>query len=416
MSSGTHSLQAEIASSIQAWMLRHALLPPDRAAAIAPLIATFSHACSPHERDLDAAELRGYRVAAMFLALFWCLDHLEVQHAAGRDTIDRLESMLGAVQERGRAADRDPWVQALSELLDVMTGTGRRDVTVFAAAFADHLDAVEEKAQARMSANTAAGAPGAAESCGRIDDFLRLRPLLVATEPYLRSWQTVLGCWPGPAFARAVASLEPDLRRAHPSALLDRALDRARLASARGRGLEERRRSPALSELEALTVTLTYLANDLASVDRDRRAGGPEQEPNLALHLERYFRARIQERICPCSWDHGIEPAPPAAQAGTMVVDMYNAGAARLRTLRHRLEHEQEHDARRYLSLIIRIVDGNVQSTLAHAGARARADLASASASDGQANEPRYSSVSTLERLHLVDDASEPPDIASDGV
>ena len=60
------------------------------------------------------------------------------------------------------------------------------------------------------------------------------------------------------------------------------------------------RRAPALSELEALTVVLTYLANDLGSVERDRRGGGPDQEPNLVLHLERYFLASAQARVSAC--------------------------------------------------------------------------------------------------------------------
>src|SRR3712207_6937086 len=52
--------------------------------------------------------------------------------------------------------------------------------------------------------------------------FLRLRPLLVATEPYLRIWQTALGLWPAPSPTQTVASLALDVRRAHPHAGLDR--------------------------------------------------------------------------------------------------------------------------------------------------------------------------------------------------
>lgn len=402
-------MQSRITSSIHGWMLRHGLSSHDRAATIAPLIAMFSCRCSPHERDQGMGDHQGYQCAAMFLALFWSFDHLDVQHEAGRDTLDQIRRRLGGGQDGARTADRNPWLLAVSELLDALMGTDRRDVDVFAAAFADHLDAIEENALARISAS-AAGAPGATDLCDRIDEFLRLRALLVATEPYLRGWQTVLGLWPAPSFAQAVATLAPEVRRAHPHALLDRALDRARLAHARTR-THVARRSPALSEIEALTVIQTYLANDLGSLDRDRGAGGPEQEPNLVLHLERYFLVRAQARARPCRWDEDTRPMPATEHAVTTVVAMYNAGVARLQALeRLVLAHEHDGAARGYLSLLIRIVDGNLRAMLDHIGGHAVAAADTALAGEPvparHESDPRYGSVATLVRLRFVGDAA----------
>jgi hypothetical protein len=403
-------MQSSIASAIHGWMLRHGLSSRDHVAAVTPLIATFACRCSPFERDQDVTDPRGYELAAMFLALFWSLDDRGVQHQAGRDMLDHVERRLAGAPDDERAVGRHPWLLALSELLDALMGTERRDVTAFVAAFADHVYAVEEEARARISTHGAAGAPGANEPGDQIDELLRLRPLLIATEPYLRLWQSLLGLWPAPSFAQTVTSLAADVRRAHPHAGLDRALDLARLAHART-PTSMVRSSPALSELEALAVVLTYLANDLGSVDRDRGADGPDQDSNLVLHLERYFITRSQVRARPCPWDEDTRPMPATEHAVTTVVAMYDTGVARLRALK-RLVLAQEHDADagRYLSLLIGIVDGNLQGMLAHSGGQAgtRAGTASANqpAPAGQESEPRYGSVATLMRLRFVDEAA----------
>jgi hypothetical protein len=393
-------MQASIASAIDSWMLRHGLA----SCLTAPVLATIACRCSPDERDQDVTDHRGHELAAMFLALLFSLEDREVLDQADRDTLDQMRHRLASVQDGGRAADRHPWLLAVSDLLDALMGADRRDVAAFAAAFADLLYAIEEEAMARISTNGAAGAPGAKDPCDRIDEFLRLRPLLVATEPYLRIWQTVLGLWPAPSLAQTVASLAPDVRRAHPHAGLDRALDLARLAHARTPARMVRR-SPALSEIEALTVVLTYLANDLGSIDRDRRAGGPEQEPNLVLHLEHYFLAGAQARVSPCPWDEEARSLPAAEQAEAITVDMYNAGIARLQTL-VRLVLAHDVSARRYLSLLARIVDGHLHGLIDFASERVSTTSASEPAPAGQENEPRYSSVATLMRLRFVEDAA----------
>ncbi|HWN71803.1 MAG TPA: hypothetical protein VNM90_29395 [Haliangium sp.] len=401
MSPRTPERQSSIASFIHGWMLRCGLASHDRAARVAPIIATFACRCSPDERDPDVTD-RGYEVAAMFLALFFAFDDWAVQHQADRDTLDQIRRLLAA-QDEAPAAGCHPWLLAVSKLLDALSGADRRDVQGFAAALADHLYAVEEEALARISTDGATGAP-AHELCDRIDEFLRLRPLLIATEPNIRIWQTVLGRWPAPSFVQTVASLAPGVRRAHPHAGLDRALDLARLAHARApAGLV--RRSSALSELEALTVVLTYLANDLGSVDRDRSAGGPDQEPNLVLHLERYFLAGAQARVSSSPWDEEARSLPAAEQAEAITVDMYNAGIARLQTL-VRLTLEHDVTARPYLSLLIRIVDGNLQSTRDHAIAQAGTASDSEPATAGQELQPRFSSTATLMRLRFVDDVA----------
>jgi hypothetical protein len=387
-------------------MLRHGLASRERAAIVAPVIATFACRCSPDERDQEVVDQHGYELAAMFLALFFAFDDRGVQHQADRDTLDQIRRRLAAVRDDEPTAGRHPWLLAVSELLDELMGAGRRDVEAFAAAFADHVYAVEEEAMARISTSGAAGAtsaPDAKELCDRIDEFLRLRPLLIATEPNIRIWQTVRGLWPAPSLAQMVASLAPDVRCAHPHPLMDRALDLARLAHART-PTRMVRRSPELSEIEALTVVLTYLANDLGSVDRDRSGGGPEHEPNLVLHLERYFLAGAQARVSPCPWDERARSLPAAEQAEATTVDMYNAGVARLRTL-VRLLLAHDGSARPYLSLLIRIVDGNLQSTVEHTSAHASPSSASEPATAGQELAPRFGSIATLRRLRFVDDA-----------
>jgi hypothetical protein len=402
----TPERQSSIASAIHGWMLLHGLASHDRAAAIAPIIAAIASRCSLDERDPDMADHKGHELAAMFLALFFALDDREVQHLVDRDTLDQARRSLAAVPDGGRAAGHHPWLLAVWELLDALMEADRRGVEAFAAAFADHLYAVEEEATARSSTDGAAETPGAKELCDRIDEFLRLRPLLIATEPYLRIWQTALGLWPAPSLAQTVASLAPDVRRAHPHAGLDRALDLARLAHART-PTRMVRRSPALSEIEALTVVLTYLANDVGSVDRDRRGGGPEQEPNLVLHLERYFLAGAQARVSPCPWDEEARSLPAAEQAMAIPVDMYNAGIARLQTLVPLvLAHEHDLGARTYLSLLIRIVDGNLQNTLELTRVHASTASGSEPASAGQTLQPRFGSAATLMRLHFVDDTA----------
>jgi hypothetical protein len=398
----TAERHSSVASAVHGWMLRHGLATPDRAAVVAPIIASFACHCSLDERDHDSTDHRDHARVATFLALLFSLEDGAVRDQADRDTLDQMRRRLAAVQEGGRAVGRNPRLLALSDLLDALMGAERRDVTAFAAAFSDLLYAVEEEAMIRISTHGAAGVPEA-ELCDRIDEFLRLRPLLVATEPYLRLWQTVLGLWPAPSFAQTVASLAPDARHAHPHAGLDRALDLARLAHARTpAGLV--RRSPALSEIEALAVVLTYLANDLGSIDRDRSGGGPEQEPNLVLHLERYFRAGAQARVSPCPWDEHARSLPAAEHAEAITVDMYNAGVARLQTL-VRLVLAHDGSAKPYLSLLMRIVDGNLQTTVDHTSLHASTASGSEPVIAGEALAPRFSAIATLRRLRFVEDA-----------
>lgn len=398
-------MQASIARAIHGWILRHGLAARDRAAAVADLVATFSYRCSPPARDQDVTDPQGYELAAMFLALFWALDDQAVEHQAGRDMLNHIAGRLAGKPDDVRASSRHPWLPAVSALLDALMGPVRRDVTAFVAAFADHVHAVEEEALARNAAHRATSAPDAQDLCHRIDELLRLRPLLIATEPYVRIWQTVLGLWPAPSFEQAVASLAPDVRRAYPQAGLDRALDRARLAYAKTQA-HTQRESPALSELEALTAVLTYVANDLGSLERDRGAGGPEQEPNLVLYLEHHCLGHSHS--CSCPWDDGIGPLPTPERAAAIAAAMYNAGVARFQALQRPMLAQAQHgDARRYLSLLARIVDGNLEGMLEHTGRDARARAGAASAREparvGQATEPRYGAVETLMRLRFID-------------
>jgi hypothetical protein len=229
-------------------------------------------------------------------------------------------------------------------------------------------------------------------------------------EPYLRCWQTLLDCYPGPSFEEAVSSFAPEVWRAYPHAGLDRALALASGTYA----LDGRRRSPRLSEIDALAVVAIYLANDLASVARDRQSEGPDQDLNIVLLLERHFLAPADD--CARLWDVGASavPAPERAEAAT--VGMYDALVARFRTLRNLvLARDGSDDTSDYLLLLARTVDGYLQGLIELAAERLSTSSASAPSPEGPSIEPRYCSIATLKRLRFIDDAVTPSVEQPDG-
>lgn len=393
------SMQAGITGAIDAWMIRHALLSADRAPTIAKVIGTFCCRCSPDAGEDEIARPADYHVVARLLAVLLCLDDAAPGQQGAGHVLGEIERDVSAIVAGREPAS--PWLRAVSELLHGVAGPSGRDIETFKAALLDHWDAVREEA---MAQERAAGEHAWTARRDWLADYLRLRPLLIGTEPYLRCWQTLRGCWPAPSLVHALEAEAPAVRRAYPHAVLDRALDVAREARACGR----LRRSPALSELDALVVVATYLANDLGSRERDQRARGPGRDPNLVLLLERCFLGRD---------DAGGNAGAPRAgaaleRAEATVVDMYNIGISRFRAFRTRaLASEDGAGARQYLSLLARIVDGNLRSTMEHAGARAvepagarAGEQAGVMAPGGHDAEPRYSSLETLKRLDWTSD------------
>lgn len=385
-------MQASITSAIDAWMIRHALLPAERVATLAGLIATFCCCCSPHDGEHEISRPEDYHVVARLLAVLLCLDDATPgQHGPG-GVLATIERDVSAILAGSRAATT-PWLRAVSELLDGVAGPSGRNIEIFTAALLDHWDAAQEEALA-----TAEEQPAWTARRDWLGDLLRLRPLLIGTEPYLRCWQTLLGCWPAAELVHALDADAPAVRRAYPHTALDHALDVARYA----RACVRPRRSPALSELDALAVVATYLANDLGSRDRDQRAGGPGRDPNLVLLLERYFLGSADARAVPGSG----RGAAARERAETMIVSMYNIGISRFRAFRTRaLAMEHGAGARQYVSLLARIVDGNLLSTISHAG-QLTIDTSdrgqSAAPSGGHEAEPRYGSLTALNRLDWI--------------
>ena len=413
------SIQASVTSEIRDWMIRHELLPADRASAMAAIIGTFCCRCSPHEgehgHEHEISRPEDYHVVARLLAVLLCLDDPAPGQQGASEVLGKIESGASAILA-GPPLAASPWLRAVSELLRGVAGPAGRDIETFKAAFLDHWDAVEEETRAVARGRVSEHAWTAQRDW--LADYLRLRPLLIGTEPYLRCWQTLLGCWPAPSLVQALEAAAPAVRRAHPHVALDHALDVARHAHAGGRT----RRAPVLSELDALAVVSTYLANDLGSRERDRRPQGPGSDPNLVLLLERYFLGRADAERGPGN------PYDPAAleRAEAVVVDMYNIGVSRFRAFRTcALAAGDSADTRLYLSLLARIVDGNLLSTIAHTGehtgehSRAYAGeytgqhngergvdgsarAHGAAATGVHATEPRYSSLETLRRLSRI--------------
>lgn len=372
---------------------------------MAAIIGTFCCRCSPYGLEHEISHAGDYHVVARLLAVLLCLDDPAPGQQGASEVLGKIESGVSAIHA-GPPLAASPWLRAVSELLRGVAGPAGRDIETFKAAFLDHWDAVEE--ETRALARERVSEPVWTAQRDWLADYLRLRPLLIGTEPYLRCWQTLLGCWPAPSLVQALEAEAPAVRRAHPQAALDHALDVARHAHAGGR----LRRSPALSELDALVVVSTYLANDLGSRERDQRSQGPGRDPNLVLLLERYFLGRADAERIPG------DPHDPAAleRAEAVIVDMYNIGVSRFRAFRTcALAAGDSADTRLYLSLLARIVDGNLMSTMEHTGEHtgeytgehagqgsARAHGAAATAAHG--TEPRYSSLETLKRLNWIRD------------
>lgn len=352
------AMQASVTSAIRTWMVSHELLPADRATSLAAIIGTFCCRCSPWGEQHEISRAEDHHVVARLLAVLLCLDDPAPGRQDAGEVPGALERGASAICAGTGPAD-SPWLRALSELLRDLAGPAGRDIETFKAAFLDHCGGVQE--ETRAVARTA-GAPAWSARRDWLADYLRLRPLLIGTEPYLRCWQTLLGRWPAPALVAALEAEAPAVRRAHPQVALDHALDVARQAHASGCT----RRAPALSEIEALVVVSTYLANDLGSRERDRRAQGQGGDPNLALLLERYFLgdgAEIPE--------HSREEAA-LQRAEAAIVDMYNIGISRFHALRtYALAMSDSPDTRQYLTLLGRVVDGNLISTIEHAGSHA---------------------------------------------
>jgi hypothetical protein len=409
------SVQASVTSEIHAWMIRHELLPAAHASTMAAMIGTFCCRCSPHglEHGLEISQPEDYHVMARLLAVLLCLDDPAPGQQGASEVLGKIASGVSAILA-GAPLAASPWLGAVSELLRGVAGPAGRDIETFKAAFLDHWDAVQE--ETRAMARAGASEPVWTARRDWLADYLRLRPLLIGTEPYLRCWQTLLGCWPAPSLVRALEAEAPAVRRAHPHPALDHALDVARHAHAGGRV----RRAPALSELDALAVVSTYLANDLGSRERDQRSQGPGRDPNLVLLLARYFLGRAGAEAAPGN------PHDPAAleRAEAVIVDMYNIAVSRFRAFRTcALAAGDSADTRLYLSLLARIVDGNLRSTIEHTGEHpgehtgghpgehtgghpghggARAHGAAAPGAHG--TEPRYSSLGTLKRLDWIRD------------
>jgi hypothetical protein len=390
-------MQTNLAHLLEAWMVRHELLPRDRARTMAAVIARQCVHCAPDRRRGETIALEDHWIAARLVAVIFCFEYLghAQQHP---DPLAELGRTIAAARAGDAAAPGNPWLLAISDVFLSLRGPERRDIEVLAAAFEDHAEAVREMALVAAAGHGPGRAP--ASCCDAIDACLRLRPLLAGMEPFLRCWQTVLDCWPGPSFQRAVTALVPEVRRAYPHAGLDRALDLASETSP----LVRRTRSPRLSEVDAMSVVAIYLANDLASVERDRRSEGADRELNIVLLLERHFLAPAHG--APRIWDDGPGALPAPQRAAAATVGLYNVLVARFCAVRDILfAHAGSDDTRDYLRLLARAVDGHVQGLTELAAERVSTAPARESGPAGQASEPRYGSLATLQRLRYIDDA-----------
>ena len=391
-------MQSNLAQMLDIWMVRHRMLPPERAGTMAAVIARQCLHCSPRPHRGENIALEDHWIAARLVAVIFCFEYLS-QARDHSDPLGQIGSVIAAVRVGDAAAPGDAWLLAISELFSSLCGPEHRDIEAVTAAFEDHVDAVREMAGIPAAGHGSAREP--ASCCDAIDECLRLRPLLAGMEPYLRCWQTLLDCWPGPSFEETASSLAPEVRRAYPHAGLDRALALASEACARG----GRRRSPRLSELDALGVVAIYLANDLASIERDRGSGGPDRELNLVLLLERHFLAPAHEPVR--LWDDGPGSLPAPQRAEAAAVGMYNVLVARFRALRNLVvARDGGDDTSEYLRLLARTVDGHLRGTIELAAERVSTASPREPAPGGQGMEPRYGAVSTLMRLAHVEDAA----------
>ncbi|ACY19215.1 hypothetical protein [Haliangium ochraceum] len=356
-----HTPERWLQGQIRDWLARHRLMPDTQARRFAHVVAVFCSRCAPAPEpaalapagsrgDAADAHAEARLSAAKLVALVFTLDELALAPDDG-DAPDafesfsrRLASALGDDDDDDNDDnDDDPRLAALGDFLAALPQHPRAGREALRAAVLDYLDAAREEAWLGR------GADARARGAGRdwLGDALRLRPLVVAVEPYLRCWQLMLGCVP--ARAPAYEARAAQIRAAHPAPALDRALDAARTAHARGC----RRRAQALGELEALTIVLAYLANDLGSRDRDRAADAdaPNLEANVVLALERFLGGPSERNLAACDDFFG---------------HLYQAGVARVRaflTAAEQLEHARQE--RLYAALLGRIVDGNLDSTIA---------------------------------------------------
>lgn len=390
-------MQTNLAHLLEAWMVRHELLPRDRARTMAAVIARQTMHCSPTRHRGEAIAFADHWIAARLVAVIFCFEYLG-RAPTHPHTLDQLGRTIASARAGAAAAPDNPWLLAISDLFLSLRGPEGRDIEVFAAAFEGHVDAVREIAG--MPAPGHGLGREHASCCDAVEQCLRLRPVLAGMAPYLRCWQTLLDCWPGPSFERTVAALAPQVRRAYPHAGLDRALELASEAHARG----AQRRLPRPSELDAMSMVAIHLANDIASVDRDRRSGGPDQELNIVLLLARHFLAPAHG--ADCLWDDGRGALPASQRATAATVGMYNVLVARFCALRDDLiGRAGGDDTREYLLLLATAVDGHLRGLIELAAERVSTTPTGQPASPVQAAGPRYGSIATLRLLRFIDDA-----------
>ena len=388
-------MQTKLAHMLDTWMVRHEMLPRAHARNMAAVIARQCVHCSPRRHRGQSVALAEHWVAARLVAVIFCFEYPS-HPQEGSDPTGQIRRIIDSARTGGATPPGTPWLLAISDLFLSLIGPERRDIEAFTAAFEDHVDAV--LAMARMPAAGHGAGWQPARCCDAIDACLRLRPLLAGMEPYLRCWQTLLDCRPGPSFEQAVASLAPEVRRAHPHAGLDHALALASEGHAPG----GRRRSPRLPEIDALAVVAIYLANDLASVARDRRSDGPDRDLNIVLLLERHFLAPAHDPAR--RWDDGASAATDLEPGEAATVGMYNVLVARFRALRELVvARDDSDDTSAYLLLLASAVDGHLQGLIELSAERLSTSSASAPAPGGQAIEPRYGSMTILKRLRFID-------------
>lgn len=395
--------QESVAQATFRWSMQYRLYSSEQTARqLAVVIATFSLRCAPQDRPIAAEQ---YQLIGRFLALFFHFDE-EVnplpseRRGPYRAILDEILTgwpaapsaagartppapcarPLASTTDAPTPPERDPSMEtgarALRAFLTELSGYG--PPTAFIQAFRDYLGAVWEELDST-----------GVQLCGdALAELYRLRSLLIATQPYLRCWQVILGSWPAAALTQVLDSAALEARRHHPNTMLDRAVEIATRAHPQG----ATRQAPALSEFEALAVVMTYLANDIGSQAKDQDSG----EINLVLLLSAQ-RAASNPAANPNTAT--ADATLSLQKANESVRRMYNTAVARLRYLRNFLSQSDVMSghpislsaANSYVSLITDIADGNLQGTR---------DLAALKAD----NEPdrRYVSKDLLDRLTMV--------------
>ncbi len=400
---GMRATQESVAQATFRWSMQYRLYSSEQTARqLAVVIATFCLRCAPQERAIAAEQ---YQLVGRFLALFFHFDE-EVntlpseRRGRYRALLDEVLTVWSTVPSAADARplpaqppasttdaptppERDPSLEtgarALRAFLTELASYG--PPAAFIQAFRDYLGAVWEEHD-----STGVQLHGDA-----LAELYRLRSLLIATQPYLRCWQVILGSWPALALTQALDSAALEARRHHPNTMLDRAVDIATRAHPQG----ATRQAPALSEFEALAVVMTYLANDIGSQAKDRDSG----EINLVLLLSAQ-RAASNPATNPNTAT--ADATLSLQKANESVRRMYNTAVARLQYLRNFLTQLDQLDVMSghpmslssihpYVSLITDIADGNLQGTR---------DLAALKADSKP--DRRYVSKDLLDRLTTV--------------